>query len=248
MMRHALILLPLVAGTLTAQQPGARPAGGAADSARLAAAGPALQVPVPAAGTLVAITNATIMTASRGTIEKGTVLIRNGKIAAVGANVAVPAGAQVIDGTGRYVIPGIIDAHSHSASEGINEGTRSITAQVRQADVLREDAIGLWRSLAGGVTTLNILHGSANTIGGQNAVVKIRWGLPVDSLLFAGAPPGIKFALGENVRQTNRPQVPGQTQRYPHTRQGTEQLLRDAFTRAREYQAEWKGYATARKA
>jgi imidazolonepropionase-like amidohydrolase len=244
-MRHALTLLPLLAASLTAQQPGARPA---ADSARLAAAGPALQVPVPPAGALVAITNATIMTASRGTIEKGTVLIRNGKIAAVGTDVAVPAGAQVIDGTGRYVIPGIIDAHSHSASEGINEGTRSITAQVRQADVLREDAIGLWRSLAGGVTTLNILHGSANTIGGQNAVVKIRWGLPVDSMLFAGAPPGIKFALGENVRQTNRPQVPGQAQRYPHTRQGTEQLLRDAFTRAREYQAEWKGYEAARKA
>jgi imidazolonepropionase-like amidohydrolase len=248
MMRHALIVLPLLAGSLAAQQPGARPAGGAADSARLAAAGPALQVPVPAAGTLVAITNATIMTASRGTIEKGTVLIRNGKIAAVGANVSVPAGAQVIDGTGRYVIPGIIDAHSHSASEGINEGSRSITAQVRQADVLREDAIGLWRSLAGGVTTLNILHGSANTIGGQNAVVKIRWGLPVDSMLFADAPPGIKFALGENVRQTNRPPTPGREPRYPRTRQGTEQLLRDAFTRAREYQAEWKGYETARNA
>ena len=247
-MRHALMLLPLLAGSVAAQQSGGRAAGGAGDSARLAAAGPALQVPIPPAGTLVAITNATIMTASRGTIEKGTVLIRNGKIAAVGASVSVPAGAQVIDGTGRYVIPGIIDAHSHSASEGINEGSRSITAQVRQADVLREDAIGLWRSLAGGVTTLNILHGSANTIGGQNAVVKIRWGLPVDSMLFAEAPPGIKFALGENVRQTNRPQSPGRTQRYPRTRQGTEQLLRDAFTRAREYQTEWKSYETARKA
>ncbi len=247
-MRHALIALPLLAGTLVAQQPQTGVPAAPSDSARRAAAGPALAVPVPPAGTLVAITNATIMTASHGTIEKGTVVIRNGKIAAVGPAVAVPAGAQVIDGTGRYVIPGIIDAHSHSAAEAINEGSRSITAQVRIADVLREDAIGLWRSLAGGVTALNILHGSANTIGGQNAVVKIRWGLPVDSMLMAEAPPGIKFALGENVRQTNRTILPGQSQRYPRTRQGVEQLLRDAFTRAREYQAEWKSYEAARKA
>jgi imidazolonepropionase-like amidohydrolase len=203
---------------------------------------PTLSVTIPPAGTLVAITNATIITASHGTIEKGTVLIRNGKIAEVGANVTVPQGARVIDGTGKYVMPGIIDAHSHSMSEGINEGSRSITAQVRIEDVLREDAIGIYRSLAGGVTALNILHGSANTIGGQNAVVKLRWGLPVDSMLFAGAPPGIKFALGENVRQTNRNVQPGSTLRYPRTRMGQEEVLREAFTRAREYQAEWKAY------
>jgi imidazolonepropionase-like amidohydrolase len=113
--------------------------------------------------------------------------------------------------------------------------------------VLREDAIGLYRELAGGVTTLNILHGSANTIGGQNAVVKIRWGLPVDSMLFAGAPPGIKFALGENVRQTNGPQIPGRPQRYPRTRMGVEELLRESFTRAREYQAEWKAYDESKR-
>jgi len=207
-----------------------------------------LSLPIPAAGTLVAITNATIITASHGTIEKGTILIRNGKIAALGKDVAVPAGAQLIDGNGKYVMPGIIDAHSHSAGEAINEGSRSVTAQVRMQDVLREDAIGLYRELAGGVTTLNILHGSANTIGGQNAVVKIRWGLPVDSMLFAGAPPGIKFALGENVRQTNGPQIPGRQQRYPRTRMGQEEVLRDAFTRAREYQAEWKAYEAAKAA
>lgn len=113
-------------------------------------------------------------------------------------------------------------------------------------DVLREDGIGLYRQLAGGVTTLNILHGSANTIGGQNATVKIRWGLPVDSLLFAGAPPGIKFALGENVRQTNIGNIPGRTPRYPRTRMGVEELLRESFTRAREYQAEWKTYDEAK--
>ena len=242
MKRILLAILPLGAGVLSAQVPA--PAAARPDSNRA----PVLSIPIPPAGTLVAITNATILTASHGTIEKGTIIIRNGKIAAIGKDLAVPAGAQVIDGNGKYVMPGIIDEHSHSSGEAINEGTRSVTAQVRMQDVLREDAIGLYRELAGGVTTLNILHGSANTIGGQNAVVKIRWGLPVDSMLFAGAPPGIKFALGENVRQTNGPQIPGRPQRYPRTRMGQEEVLRDAFTRAREYQAEWKAYAAAKAA
>jgi imidazolonepropionase-like amidohydrolase len=239
-MRTALFILPLTAGVLAAQTPGT------ADTTRRIAM-PVLSVAIPPAGTLVAVTNATIITASHGTIEHGTIIIRNGKIAAVGKDLAVPAGAQVIDGTGKFVMPGIIDEHSHSSGEAINEGSRSVTAQVRMQDVLREDAIGLYRELAGGVTTLNILHGSANTIGGQNAVVKIRWGLPVDSMLFAGAPPGIKFALGENVRQTNGPQIPGRPQRYPRTRMGVEELLRESFTRAREYQAEWKAYDESKR-
>jgi len=208
----------------------------------------ALAVPVPPAARLVAVTNATIMTASHGTIEGGTILIRDGKITAVGRDVRVPAGAQVIDGTGRWVTPGIIDAHSHSMAEGINEGTRSSTAMVRIEDVLREDGGSVYRQLAGGVTTLNILHGSANTIGGQNAVLKLRWGLPVDSMLFAGAPPGIKFALGENVRQTNRDPAPGQERRYPFTRMGVEQFLRERFTRAVEYRQTWADYEAARQA
>ena len=240
MMRTALFALPLAAGVLAAQTPTPAPA----DTSRRPL--PVLKVDIPPAGTLVAITNATILTASHGTIENGTVIIRNGKIAAVGKDLAVPAGAQVIDGKGKFIMPGIIDAHSHSSAESINEGSLSNTAMVRIEDVLREDAIGLYRSLAGGVTTLNVLHGSANTVGGQNAVVKLRWGLPVDSLLFAGAPPGIKFALGENVRQTNVPQTPGRTPRYPRTRMGQEELLREVFTRAQEYQAEWKSYESAK--
>jgi imidazolonepropionase-like amidohydrolase len=232
---RASVLLAAAAIPLAAQRQAA-----SKDTTRL------LSYPIPAAGRLVAITNATIMTAAKGTIPKGTVVIREGKIAAVGANVSVPNGAQIIDGNGKYVIPGIVDAHSHSASEAINEGTQSITAQVRMEDVLRQDALGLYRELAGGVTTLNILHGSANTIGGQNATVKVRWGLPADSLLFEGAPPGIKFALGENVRQTNRTILPGQQRRYPRTRMGVEELLRDAFTRAQEYGREWQEYEQAR--
>src|SRR5262245_33804422 len=175
----------------------------------------AFSVPIPAAARLVAITTATVLTASHGTIEKATILIRDGKIAAVGTNVNVPQGAEVIDGTGRFVTPGIIDAHSHSMAEAINEGTLSSTAMVRIEDVLRQDSPSIYRMLAGGVTTINVLHGSANTIGGQNATVKLRWGLPVDSMLFDGAPPGIKFALGENVRRTNNEPQPGRPRRYP---------------------------------
>ena len=208
----------------------------------------AFAVPIPAAGRLVAITNATVLTASHGTIEKATILIRDGKIAAIGTNVSVPQGADVIDGTGRFVTPGIIDAHSHSMAEAINEVTLSSTAMVRIEDVLRQDAPSVYRMLAGGVTTINVLHGSANTIGGQNATIKLRWGLPVDSMLFAGAPPGIKFALGENVRRTNNEPAPGRQRRYPFSRMGVEQFLRERFTRAREYQAEWKAYDAAVRA
>jgi imidazolonepropionase-like amidohydrolase len=199
-------------------------------------------MPIPSAGRLVAITNATIMTASRGTIERGTILIRDGRIAAVGTNVTVPSGAQVIEGAGRWVIPGIIDAHSHSAAEAINEGTQSVTAEVRMEDVIRQDEIELYRQLAGGVTTALVLHGSANTIGGQSATIKLRYGLPAESLLFEGAPPGIKFALGENVRQSNRTLPPGQERRYPASRMGVEELLRERFTAARAYREEWRAY------
>jgi imidazolonepropionase-like amidohydrolase len=206
----------------------------------------ALNMPIPPAAKLVAITNATILTASHGTIQKGTIIIRDGKIAAVGTDIAVPAGAQLIDGTGKFVTPGIIDAHSHSSLQGINEGSSSVTSQVCICDAFREDGLTLYRQLAGGVTAANVLHGSANTIGGQNLVVKMRFGLPVDSMRFEKAPPGIKFALGENVRQTNVGNMPGRTPRYPRTRMGVEELLRDSFTRAREYQAEWKDYDKAK--
>ena len=208
----------------------------------------ALNMPVPAAAKLVAITHATILTASHGTVRNGTIVIRDGKIAAIGANVEVPVGAQVIDAGGKYVTPGLIDAHSHSSLEGINEGTHSVTSEVRIADALRQDGLTWYRQLAGGVTSANVLHGSANTIGGQNVTVKLRWGLPVDSMVFEKAPPGIKFALGENVRQTNGPQLPGRAPRYPRTRMGVEELLRERFTAARAYRAEWQAHEKAKAA
>ena len=151
----------------------------------LAALGPHSRASVTAGPVLVAIVGGTILTVGpQGTIEKGTVLIRDGKIAAVGRDVAVPAGATVIDASGRYVMPGIIDCHSHTAIEGnVNEGTDSVTAEVRIADVIDDKDVNIYRQLAGGVTAANVLHGSANAIGGQNAVIKMRWGKGPQELL-----------------------------------------------------------------
>jgi len=190
----------------------------------------------------IAIVGGTVLTVGpQGVIEKGTVLIQGGKVAAVGANVAVPPGATVIDAAGRYVIPGIIDCHSHTAVEGnVNEGTESVTAEVRIADVIDDKDVNIYRELAGGVTAANVLHGSANSIGGQNAVIKMRWGKGPQELLFEGAPRGIKFALGENPKRSNF-RVPG-TPRYPGTRMGVEATIRQAFEEARDYKREWDAY------
>src|SRR5687767_2540387 len=130
------------------------------------------------AGKTVAITGGTILTMGpQGALERGTLVIKDGKITAVGRDVRVPAGASVIDASGRFVMPGIIDAHSHTAIEGgVNEGSEIVTAEVRIKDVIDHGDIDIYRQLAGGVTMVNVLHGSANSIGGQNAVLKLRWG------------------------------------------------------------------------
>jgi imidazolonepropionase-like amidohydrolase len=197
---------------------------------------------------LVAIMGGTILTVGpQGTIEKGTVLIRDGKIAAVGRDLLVPTGATVIDATGRYVMPGIIDCHSHTAiEENVNECSDSVTAEVRIADVIDHRDVNIYRELAGGVTTLNVLHGSCNTIGGQNAVIKLRWGKPPEDLLFKDAPRGIKFAVGENPKRSNF-RAPGPP-RYPATRMGVEALLRESFQEAQAYKREWEEYEKKLKA
>src|SRR5437016_809685 len=189
------------------------------------------------------IQNATILTASHGTIRNGSILIRDGKIAAVGENLkARDANARIIDATGKFVTPGIIDCHSHTAGEGnINEGTLSVTAMVRIQDIIDPNHPNIYRQLAGGLTTVNVLHGSANAIGGQNAVVKLKLGKPVDDWFVKDAPPGIKFALGENPKRSNF-QAPGVARRYPATRMGVEETIRDAFVRAKDYQREWREY------
>jgi imidazolonepropionase-like amidohydrolase len=208
----------------------------------IAALGPHSRASVTTGPILVAIVGGTILTVGpQGTIEKGTVLIRDGKIAAVGRDVEVPAGATVIDASGRYVMPGIIDCHSHTAIEGsVNECSDSVTAEVRIADVIDQHDVNIYRQLGGGVTTINVLHGSCNTIGGQNAVLKLRWGKPPEELVFKDAPRGIKFALGENVKRSNF-QAPGPP-RYPATRMGVEAVLRESFQEAQAYKREWEEY------
>src|SRR5262249_14403916 len=203
---------------------------------------------VSAESEVTAIVNGTLLTAGpQGTIEKGTVLIRGGQIAAVGTDGKGPSGATVIDAACRFVMPGIIDTHSHNAVEGnVNECTDSVTAEVRIADVIDHEDVNIYRQLAGGVTTLNVLHGSCNAIGGQNAVIKLRWGKPPADLLFKEAPRGIKFALGENPKRSNF-RVPGQD-RYPGSRMGVEGVLREAFQEARAYKREWEEYEAKAKA
>ncbi len=215
----------------------------------VAAAGLALGTPLtarsaasPDAPPVILIQNATVMTVSHGIIEHGSILIRDGKIAEVGQAVRAPSGAQVINAEGQYVIPGIIDCHSHIAVDGsVNEGSISVSSIANIAEVLNSDDPDIYRDLAGGVTTANILHGSANAIGGQTEVIKLRWGQPASKLPFEGALPGIKFALGENPKRSNF-SVPGQPKRYPATRMGVEETIRAAFTEARDYKAAWDAY------
>ena len=174
--------------------------------------------------------------------------IRNGRIAAVGANVDVPRGATVIDAAGLFVMPGIIDAHSHIAVDGsVNELSLSVTAMVGIEDVLNPEDVDIYRGLAGGVTTANVLHGSGNAIGGKNAVIKLRWGKDAKALLFEGAMPGIKFALGENPKRASA-SGNAADRRYPSTRMGVIDVIREAFVEARAYQAKWRAHEAAVKA
>ncbi len=187
------------------------------------------------------VRNATVWTLDdRGKLENADVLIREGKIAEVGTGLQAPENAVEIDGTGKHVTPGIIDAHSHTAIlEGINEGTQAVTAEVGIGDVIDSYDIAMYRELAGGLTAANILHGSANPIGGKNQVIKLRWGLGPEALKFTEAQPGIKFALGENVKRSNWRVL---SDRYPQSRMGVEQIIRDRFSAAREYRQAWDRY------
>jgi imidazolonepropionase-like amidohydrolase len=189
------------------------------------------------------IQNATILTITHGNLDHASILIRDGKIAAVGTDLKAPDGAAVIDAAGQFVMPGIIDCHSHIAVEGgINEAGPAVSSMANIADVLNPEDISIYRDLAGGVTVANVLHGSANPIGGQTVVIKLRWGKSPSELPFQGALPGIKFALGENPKRSNFTPPPGVPPRYPATRLGTEEVIRQAFTEAREYKKQWDDY------
>lgn len=188
---------------------------------------------------VVVFQHATVWTCGpAGILEDASVLVEAGRIKQVGKDVAVPDGATVVDLAGKHLTPGIIDCHSHIATDGgVNESGQAITAEVRIGDFIDANDVNIYRQLAGGVTTSNILHGSANPIGGQNQVIKLRWGALPHEIKFAEAPQGIKFALGENVKQANW----GDrfTSRYPQTRMGVEQIFRDEFLAAQAYRRRW---------
>ena len=188
--------------------------------------------------------NATVMTASHGTIEHGSVWVHNGKIAGVGATVSAPAGAVVVDATGKYLTPGIIDPHSHSAlGNDVNEATSPVTPSMMMIDAFDNSDKALYQALAGGVTTELLLHGSANMIGGQAVVIKNKFGLTRDAMLFPNAPRSIKFASGENPKR-----VYGRRNQLPSTRMGNFEVMRQAFEDAKVYRKEWDDYdAKARK-
>jgi imidazolonepropionase-like amidohydrolase len=177
--------------------------------------------------------NATVWTnEAEGKLENTDVLVKDGKIAQVGKSLQ-DASAKIVDATGKHLSAGIIDEHSHIAAASINEGGQSVTSEVRIADNLNPDDINIYRQLSGGVTSSHILHGSANTIGGQTQMIKLRWGANDEKLKFEGSDGFIKFALGENVKRSSSSQG---NNRFPDTRMGVEQVLEDAFTRAKDYE------------
>ena len=186
----------------------------------------------------VVIKGGTLLTVTHGRIPNGSIYIHNGKIAAIGKTVKAPANATVIDATGKWVMPGIIDSHSHIALDGdVNEATSPVTPQMMMKDAFDYDDKAIYRALAGGVTTSLLLHGSANMIGGQAIVIKHKYGLGRDQMLFPGAPQSIKFASGENPKR-----VYGQRNQLPSTRMGNFEVMRQSFLDARHYMQEWDAY------
>jgi imidazolonepropionase-like amidohydrolase len=185
--------------------------------------------------------NATVWTNEKeGILEETDVLVKNGKISAIGKNLS-DASATIVEAKGKHLTSGIIDEHSHIAiSNGVNEGGHNSSAEVTIQDVVNSEDINIYRELAGGVTTSQLLHGSANPIGGQSAIVKWKWGQDPDEMLYKNQPKFIKFALGENVKQANWGNI--NPTRFPQTRMGVEQVFTDYFQRAKEYDLAWKNY------
>ncbi len=191
------------------------------------------------------IQDATVLTVTNGTLENGDILVRDGDIAQVGQDLSAPSGVETYDASGEYVMPGIIEAHQHMAISNVNEATNQVTAEVGVGDVLNPYDIGIYRALAGGVTTAHVMHGSANPIGGRNETIKLRYGVTnPDRLKMDDAPRTIKFALGENptgLYGEGRNQVPG-------TRMGVEQVIRTALTEAERYMEAKQAYRNGERA
>ena len=191
------------------------------------------------------IKNANVWTLeAEGNIENCDVIIEDGKIIAFGQNLSVDeSNYRIINGEGMHLTPGIVDEHSHIALTGVNEGSQSVTSEVRMKDVVNSEDVNIYRQLAGGVTTAQLLHGSANPIGGQSAIIKLRWGSTPEEMLVEGADEYIKFALGENVKRSRAPS----STRFPDSRMGVEQVFVDAFNRAKIYSDNWSNYNSLSK-
>ena len=191
----------------------------------------------------VLIKNATVLTVTKGNLESSDVLVQNGIITQLGKNLTAPAGVNTIDATGKYLMPGIIDAHSHVGLDVVNEGSAPITSEIRMKDVVNPTEIGIYRALAGGVTVSHAMHGSANVVGGQNATLKHRWGSmdPAD-VIMQDAPRTIKFALGENPTRVHGRGNGIQ----PRSRMGVEAVIRNGFNEAIQYKKAWEKYNLAK--
>lgn len=203
----------------------------------------AMRKPSIQTGGTVLIKGGRVLTVTKGVLEKGDVLIRNGKIVQVAANIDAPSGVKVIDATGKVVMPGIVDGHIHRGALSTNEGTDSIVAECRILDVLNPSAKNVWQALAGGETSGMTLHGSANCIGAQSSVVKLKYNRPIEEYVIPDAPKMVKFALGENVTRSGSTT----STRFPKTRMGQEAVYRRAFTEARQYLAKWDAWNKDKK-
>lgn len=192
----------------------------------------------------VLIQNATLMTITDGIIEDGDILIVDGVITGIGTDLSAPSGVPVVDGTGKYVMPGIIDAHSHLNTVSTNEARNPVTAEVTMEESINPNSVSIYRAIAGGVTSIHLMHGSANVIGGQGETLKLRYGVTQDAMRFTDAKRTIKFALGENPTR-----VHGQGNGIqPRTRMGVEQIIRSHFDEALDYRVSREAYLEAKKA
>jgi imidazolonepropionase-like amidohydrolase len=185
----------------------------------------------------IALKGGTILTITNGTIENGTIVIQRGKITAIGKNVNIPAGIMVIDATGKFIMPGVIDSHSHIALTDVNEATDPVTPQIWMWDALDPGSDSIRKTLAGGVTTVKTMHGSANVIGGVNVTIKLKYDRPIEELIISSVRQQLKMALGENPKR-----LYGEKGRSPSTRMGSAYVARKAFIEAQEYKAKWDKY------
>ncbi|MGD8538242.1 MAG: amidohydrolase family protein, partial [Candidatus Aminicenantes bacterium] len=193
------------------------------------------------------IKNGTILTVTKGTIPNGDILIKNGLIEEIGQNIQAPEDVPVVDATGKYVIPGLIDSHSHIGLSGTNESAETISSEVKMRDVLNAEDTSIYTAITGGVTMTHTMHGSGNPIGGENVVIKTKWGKTSEEMLVPEAYRTLKFALGENPKQSNR-QGQTTTLRYPQTRMGVNAIIRREFLKAKNYMEQWHRYEITKKA